>query len=181
VDEALAESERVLIRGEAGSGKTTLLQWLAVQSARNGFTGALAEWNGLVPFFIQLRRWAGKGLPAPEHWLSHVARPIAGAMPKGWVHRQLQMGALVLIDGLDELPDQERERVRDWLQGLIANANGARFIVTSRPAAAEEGWLRAQGFHDSQLQPMERDQIEALIDQWQVAARKQLNDEEILA
>ena len=89
------------------------------------------------------------------------------------MHRQLQTGALVLIDGVDELSDAERERVRDWLQGLIANAKGARFIVTSRPAAAEEGWLRAQGFDDSQLQPMERDQIEALIDQWHVAARKQ--------
>jgi predicted NACHT family NTPase len=171
----------VLIRGEAGSGKTTLLQWLAVQSARDAFGGALSEWNGLVPFFIQLRRWVGKALPRPEQWLTHVAAPIAGAMPSGWVHRQLQNGALVLIDGVDELPDSQRDRVRSWLQGLIANFGAARFIVTSRPAAAEEGWLGAEGFDDSQLQPMERPQIEALIDQWHVAARKQLTDEEILA
>jgi predicted NACHT family NTPase len=63
VDEALAGSQRVLVRGEAGSGKTTLLQWLAVQSARDAFTGALAPWSGRVPFFIQLRRWVGKDLP----------------------------------------------------------------------------------------------------------------------
>jgi hypothetical protein len=181
VDEALAGSERVLIRGEAGSGKTTLLQWLAVQSARNAFTGALAEWNGLVPFFIQLRRWVGKDLPQPEYWLTHVASPIAGAMPKGWVHRQLQTRALVLIDGVDELPDAERRRIQDWLRGLIANSSDCRFIVSSRPAAAEEGWLHADGFDDTQLQPMERQQVEALIDQWHAAARKQLTDEEILA
>jgi hypothetical protein len=181
VDEALAGSERVLIRGEAGSGKTTLLQWLAVQSARDSFTGPLAEWNGMVPFFIQLRRWVAKGLPQPEHWLTHVASSIAGAMPNGWVHRQLQTGALVLIDGVDELPDAQRERVRDWLQGLIANAPGSRFIVSSRPAAAEEGWLRDEGFDDSQLQSMDREQIDALIDQWHAAARKQITDEEIVA
>ena len=181
VDEALAGSKRVLIRGEAGSGKTTLLQWLAVQSARDAFTGALSEWKGLVPFFIQLRRWVSRGLPQPEEWLTHVAAAIAGAMPNGWVHRQLRSRALVLIDGVDELPDAQRERVRSWLQGLIANFEMARFIVTSRPAAAEEGWLRAEGFDDSQLQAMEREQIEALIDQWHVAARKQLTDEEILS
>jgi Leucine-rich repeat (LRR) protein len=181
VDEALAGSERVLIRGEAGSGKTTLLQWLAVQSARDAFAGPLKAWNGLVPFFIQLRRWVGKDLPQPEQWLTDVARPIAGAMPPGWVHRRLDGGALVLIDGLDELPDAERERVREWLQGLIANAKAARFIVTSRPAAAEEGWLREEGFDDSQLQAMEREQIDALIDQWHAAARKQITDDEILA
>ena len=134
----------------------------------------------MIPFLIQLRRWVGKDLPAPEHWLTYVARSIAGAMPSGWVHRQLQTGALVLIDGLDELPDAERERVRDWLQGLLANAKNSRFIVTSRPAAAEEGWLRDEGFDDSQLQAMERNQIDALINQWHVAARKQISDEEIL-
>jgi hypothetical protein len=181
VDKALAGSERVLIRGEAGSGKTTLLQWLAVHSARSAFTGDLAEWNGLVPFFVQLRRWVGRDLPQPEHWLTHVASSIAGAMPQGWVHRRLQTGALLLVDGVDELPDAQRERVRNWLQGLIANAKGSRFVVTSRPAAAEEGWLREGGFDDSQLQSMERDQIDALINQWHAAARKQLTDEEILA
>lgn len=181
VDEALAGSRRVLVRGEAGSGKTTLLQWLAAQSARDAFTGALAPWNGGVPFFIQLRRWVGKDLPQPEQWLTHVASAIRGAMPNGWVHRQLQSGALVLIDGIDELPDLERGRVREWLQGLIANAEASRFLVTSRPAAAEEGWLREQGFDDSQLQPMEPQEIDTLVDQWHLAAHKQTTDEGILA
>jgi hypothetical protein len=181
VDEALAGSQRVLVRGEAGSGKTTLLQWLAVQGARDTFTGALAPWNGAVPFFIQLRRWVGKDLPQPEQWLAHIASAVRGAMPNGWVHRQLQNGALVLIDGVDELPDSDRARVREWLQGLIANAESSRFIVTSRPAAAEEGWLREEGFDDSQLQPMEPQQIDALIDQWHGAAHKQTTDEDILA
>jgi NACHT domain len=180
VDDALAGSRRVLVRGEAGSGKTTLLQWLAVQSARNAFAGALAPWNGAVPFFIQLRRWVEMGLPQPEQWLTHVASAIRGAMPNGWVHRQLQSGALVLIDGVDELPDSDRARVREWLQALIANAGASRLIITSRPAAAEEGWLREEGFDDSQLQPMEPQQIDALIDQWHVAAHKQATDEDIL-
>jgi polynucleotide 5'-kinase involved in rRNA processing len=34
IDEALADTSRLFLRGEAGSGKTTLLQWLAVRTAR---------------------------------------------------------------------------------------------------------------------------------------------------
>lgn len=57
IEEALAETNRTLIRGEAGSGKTTLLQWIAVQSAQAGFQGPLQEWNDTIPFFIRLRHF----------------------------------------------------------------------------------------------------------------------------
>ncbi|MFS7877280.1 NACHT domain-containing protein [Streptomyces asiaticus] len=52
------ESARILLRGEAGSGKTTLLNWLAVTAARGAFGGDLADWNGLVPVLVTLRRYA---------------------------------------------------------------------------------------------------------------------------
>jgi hypothetical protein len=89
VNEALAGSRRMLVRGDAGSGKTTLLQWMAVTSARKSFDGALADWNDSVPFFIQLRRYVGQMLPQPEDFVAAIAPAEAGRMPEGWVHRQL--------------------------------------------------------------------------------------------
>ena len=50
--------------GNAGSGKTTLLQWLAVRSALGDFGSSLTEWNDAVPFFIPLRRYVNRTLPA---------------------------------------------------------------------------------------------------------------------
>jgi hypothetical protein len=179
VDEALAAWPRTLVRGEAGSGKTTLLQWLAVRSARRSFDGALASWNNTVPFFIQLRRYAGRDLPAPEAFLEHTARSIAAEMPDEWVHQQLAAGrALVLVDGLDELPEADRRKARGWLGDLTEAFPHARYIVTSRPPAISGGWLRDQTFAEAELQPMSLRDIEALIDHWHAAAREGADHEE---
>jgi predicted NACHT family NTPase len=156
-----------------------LLQWLAVQAARRSFDGALAPWNEAVPFFIQLRRTLGGSLPGPEEFPGQVAQSIAGAMPHGWAHRKLQAGALVLIDGVDEVPESQRADVRKWLQDFVANFENAHFIVTSRPAAVKEGWLSGEGFGESELQPMGLPDIDALIDQWHLAAGMQLGEDQL--
>jgi Leucine-rich repeat (LRR) protein len=179
VDEALAAWPRTLVRGEAGSGKTTLLQWLAVRSARRSFDGALTSWNNTVPFFIQLRRYAGRDLPAPEAFLEHTARSIAAEMPDEWVHQQLAAGrGLVLVDGLDELPEADRRKAREWLGDLTEAFPHARYIVTSRPPAISGGWLRDQTFAEAELQPMSLSDIEALIDHWHAAAREDADHDE---
>src|SRR5205814_10371792 len=101
VDEALASSELLLIRGQAGSGKTTLLQWIAIKSASSSFEGSLSNWNNTLPFYIRLRHFANSELLPPETSPKSVASTILDIMPKGWVHKELLSGrAIVLIDGL---------------------------------------------------------------------------------
>src|SRR5262249_54643712 len=53
VEQRLAASPRLLLRGRAGSGKTTVLQWLAVNAARGSFTGSLAKLNEHFPFYLR--------------------------------------------------------------------------------------------------------------------------------
>jgi hypothetical protein len=177
VNEALAGSPRMLLRGDAGSGKTTLLQWLAVTSARQGFDNALAHWNGTVPFFIQLRRHADGELPAPERFLDDATPNLTGAMPAGWVHRQLNAGrALVLVDGVDELPEDERQRAREWLLNLAGTFDSARYVVSSRPTTPE-GWLAEGAFRQCMLQAMTLADVDSFIDHWHNAIRSALPDE----
>ncbi|MFF5078801.1 NACHT domain-containing protein [Actinoplanes sp. NPDC000266] len=169
VEQALAQRRRTLIRGEAGAGKSTLLRWLAVTAVRGGFTGPLAEWNGRVPFLIKLRSWPS-ALPAPEQFLTGVADPIAGTMPPGWVHRQLAGGrALLLIDGVDELPADRRPRVRTWLRDLLDTYPDSIVVVTSRPPAASARWL--DDFDSLSLERLSPADVRALISQWHRAAR----------
>jgi NACHT N-terminal Helical domain 1 len=77
----LGRSGRVLVVGHAGSGKTTLLQWLAVRSALGEFSGPLEGWAGTVPFFVPLRQYAGRALPAPEELPLAVGRNLARDAP----------------------------------------------------------------------------------------------------
>lgn len=154
-DEALAKFPRLFIRGAAGSGKTTLLQWFAVFAASRQLQGELAALNDSVPFLIKLRHFADSDLPRPEDFVAQASEAIAGAAPKTWAHQKLKSGdALVLIDGLDEMPNERREQVRDWLRDLMGVYPKARYVISSRPYAAEEGWLDADEFDDAELQDM---------------------------
>lgn len=178
VNAALALSRRLLIRGMAGSGKTTLLQWIAVRSATKSFNDKLSDWNDTIPFFIRLREHLLQGLPRPEAFPGLVTSAIADIMPKGWVHTQLESGrAIVLIDGLDEVPTPQREHVRTWLSDMVGNYPQARFIISSRPDAIEEGWMDREGMRDAELQSMELPDIFMFVDRWHNAMREELQED----
>lgn len=178
IEELLAGTQRLFIRGEAGLGKTTLLQWIAVRSAREDFTDPLTSWNGSVPFFLPLRRHADGTLPPPERFLDEVGRHIANDMPQGWVHQLLRAGqAIVLIDGVDELAAERRTEARSWLRQLVTAFPEARYVVTSRPSAAPADWLRGEDFAVADLQPMLPSDIRIFVDRWHQAVRARSADQ----
>jgi NACHT domain len=172
IEAVLPRSRRLLLRGEAGSGKTTLLRWLAITAARGGFSEGLAGWNGYTPFLITLRTYAERTLPSSEEFLDSTAGVLTGIAPTGWVHRQLTEGrCLVMVDGVDEVPEGRRRDVRSWLSQLTNAYPQARFLVTARPAAAETDWLAAERFSTVRLEPMGPDDIRRLVVQWHEAVR----------
>jgi hypothetical protein len=100
-------------------------------------------------------------------------------MPSGWVHRTLRSGrALVLVDGVDEVPESDRGEARRWLEDLAATFPDAIYVVTSRPAAAEQDWLAAADFEYCALEPMTPQDIEQLIDHWHSAVAATAHDQE---
>ncbi|MEV2252253.1 NACHT domain-containing protein [Streptomyces sp. NPDC050147] len=173
-DQSLADHDRVLLRGEAGSGKTTLVQWLAVSAAGPApDDDRMAYLYDRVPYVLPLRTLTrhGERLPAPADFLSAVGSPLAGAQPKGWETRVLTAGrALVLVDGIDEIPESERARTRAWLTDLIDAHPGNRWLVTSRPSAVREDWLAEEGFTELTLSPMGEKEVAAFISRWHSAA-----------
>ncbi|WP_190083946.1 NACHT domain-containing protein [Streptomyces longisporoflavus] len=174
VEGVFAEAERVLLRGSAGSGKTTLVQWLAVTTARQDrLTDDLAHLIGRVPYVLPLRTLTRGGacLPTPADFLAAVGNPLAGAQPAAWTDRVLSAGrGLVLIDGIDEVPEEERERTRRWLSDLLTAYPGNLWLVTSRPSAVREEWLGSEDFTDLALSTMSRENITTFIRRWHEAA-----------
>ncbi|MFH8619837.1 NACHT domain-containing protein [Streptomyces sp. NPDC017979] len=174
VEELLGRSERTLLRGEAGAGKTTLVWWLAAHAACDTLPPELDRLGGLVPLVVPLRsvRAAGAGFPTPDR-LAHAAGLPVGPAPDGWAERVLDSGrALLLVDGLDELPQSERGRARSWLTGLLARFPGTHCLATVRPGAVETSWLTGEGFADLLLLPMSDTDIAVFVAAWHRAARK---------
>ncbi|MDZ7359611.1 MAG: DUF1566 domain-containing protein [candidate division KSB1 bacterium] len=179
VDDVLAGADRLMIRGLAGSGKTTLVKWVAVQCAAQKLKNGLADLNHRIPFVIFLRQCVNSGLPAPENFVRHLVPLIADKMPGGWVHQILESGrAVVMIDGVDEVPQLERHTVYQWIKELGDTYEKAKFLVTTRPTAVNEGWLAREGFAEFELEPMDLTNIYKFLEHWHLAVREELQSDQ---
>ncbi|MFJ5868145.1 NACHT domain-containing protein [Streptomyces parvus] len=179
IDDLLADRPLVLLRGDAGAGKTTLLWWLAAHASARTLGDALAPLNGLVPFVVPLRTLRARGMtfPGPAELSGAADLPIDTA-PEGWTGRVLETGrALLLVDGLDEVPPEEREQAHTWLSRLLARYPETRCVVTVRPLAVEPDWLRSEDFAELRLLPMRNEDIQAFVASWHRAARLSEQDD----
>ncbi|MEU5037718.1 NACHT domain-containing protein [Streptomyces rubiginosohelvolus] len=180
IEQALGERDRLLLRGPAGSGKSTLVQWLALNAARQSLGSELADWNRCVPFVLRLRAFtAQESLPAPADFLRAAGVPLHGSAPAGWADRMMQQGrALVLVDGVDEVPDRLRKRTERWLKDLIVAYPAAKYVVTTRPSAVPETWLSDSGFEPHTLLAMRQEDVRAFVGHWHRAAKSECRSEE---
>lgn len=173
INDLLADRPRAVLRGEAGAGKTTLVWWLASHAACGALGHELAELNDLVPFVIPMRSLLSRGMafPAP-HELATVAELQIDDIPEGWARRTLEAGrALLLVDGMDEVPPADREEARRRLADLLAMYPHNRCLVTVRPLAVAIDWLGSEHFEELRLLPMRDEDVLAFSKAWHAAAR----------
>lgn len=150
VHDCLANVSHGVISGQAGSGKTTLFNWLAVRAATGTLPDRLQPWNGRMPFYVRLRDYRERELPPPERFIESVAPNLVGLQPVGWAHRKLLEGALVLIDGIDELTSERRRQFLPWILDVRTTFPDSVILVSSRPAT-----LEGQGKGFASRQPAE--------------------------
>ncbi|GEM50146.1 NACHT domain-containing protein [Deinococcus cellulosilyticus] len=176
VHETLPSLKRVLIRGEAGSGKSTLLKWIAIYCALGRFPveyDQMQEWASYLPIILRLRDWS-ESKPAFDLNDLNSYTYLAGKdfpLPKvGWLREQFESGRVILmIDGVDEVPIDRRESVKNRIGDIITEFPDIIVLVTSRTTAVEVAWLEVFGFNDAVLLPMVKPDIIDFIRNWHLA------------
>jgi Leucine-rich repeat (LRR) protein len=134
----------------------------------------VSHWRFAVPFLIPLRN-CPKGTLPPIESFPLATVPMLRRAPDGWVHNVLQSGrALVLIDGLDEVPKKYRAEVRAQLKQLVSRYPECFYVLSTRPAALEPGELVDLNFREATVAPMSETDRGLLIDRWHDAVRTQI-------
>ncbi|MFJ5142819.1 NACHT domain-containing protein [Streptomyces sp. NPDC088707] len=179
LEEALSEGGRAVLRGSAGSGKTTYVLGLAADAARaiRGRDDASAVVP--VPFLVRAGHLdVARELPRPADLLrSWIGRHLPPAPPTGWPERVLASGrGLLLVDGIDEVAPQEREKVAAWLRELLSAYPATACLVTTRPAAVRSGWLEPLGFSEFVFGPLRTADLHRIVAAWREHRRGRTGD-----
>ncbi len=189
IPEFLAQHKRIIIRGIAGSGKTTLLQWLAMHAASQDFAPPLAHMNDAMPFFIRLRARVNRGFPRPIEFVEFVGQTFTNLMPQEWMQQKLESeNALVLIDGVDELPVKQREQFLQDVTRLVSDFPNPRYVITSRPTGLRDKhgdewvtfseWVEQERFVTLTLDSMDTASMKECITRWHEARTVSEHDEQ---
>ncbi|HEY9666948.1 MAG TPA: NACHT domain-containing NTPase [Coleofasciculaceae cyanobacterium] len=158
---------KLRVLGKPGVGKTTFLQHLAIRCNQGSFAA------NRVPIFVTLRDFADEARAAGEFSLLnyiHEEFLTSGISDPSVIETLLREGrVLLLLDGLDEVLDQERKVVVKEIRRLSEKYQKNLFVVTCRTAASA---LNLRRFTDVEMAPFTQDQIVAFAQKWFTALTK---------
>ena len=157
--EVIDEHNQLMILGKPGAGKTTFLKYLAIQCNRGEFAAEK------VPIFIPLKKYA-ETRDKPDLvtyinlWLENCQ--IIDAKEK--LERILVAGkGLVLLDGLDEVREEDTQRIIRDIENLYRAYGSNQFAITCRIAAKEYNFVQ---FTEVEVADFDDEQIESFVTSW---------------
>lgn len=132
----------------------------------------------LLPVLVELRKVAAVALPPVGETAGaiHLTRFLDTELAESGLQefapllRQLLRypGGLVILDGLDEVPEAEQRRAQilQMIEDFAALHPNCRLLVTSRSYSYIRQDWRLRRFHEAELPPFTPAQIEAFVDRW---------------
>ncbi len=171
--EAVEKYSKLMILGKPGAGKTTFLKYLAIQCNRGEFQA------GRVPIFVTLKDFAEASnkpglLEFIIQFVGQASRlPLEDSKPDAHrrqdacatdIERLLSQGRmLILLDGLDEVREEDSQRVLKEIRDFSDRLRGNHFVITCRIAAREYTFEK---FTEVEVADFDDEQISTFASNW---------------
>lgn len=129
---AMQKKKSLLILGAPGSGKTTLMKYFAVCCLDTEGRNRIQLQPPLIPIFVPLRQVDPRKSFCDSLWLWAKANNlrVTTRQFESWLR---DPGALLLLDGLDEVSDlKTRRQVCEWIDKAATVFGESTFVVTCR-------------------------------------------------
>lgn len=162
--EAVERYAKLMVLGKPGSGKTTLLQHIAIQCDRGEFQAER------VPIYLRLKDLAEDARNEDGfNLLNYITQELYGCGLEQLTALLNRGRALILLDGLDEVPAKDNDQVLRQIHRFTEKYFRNRFVITCRIAAQK---YRFEGFTEVEVADFNQAQIESFAKTWFVTVAK---------
>ncbi len=160
-----------LLKYEPRLGNLNRFRTRNVRSSHEGLA-----WNRRVPFLILLRNSPTGILPPIEEFPREAIRTL-GSPPEGWVRDVLTQGrALVLLDGIDEVPPPCRRALARGITAFAAAYPDVQIVTTTRPESIDSDWLIQLRPRFADINPMTVSDRETFVKRWHLSIASELEN-----
>lgn len=157
--EAVQHHSKLMVLGKPGAGKTTFLKYLAMQCIEGQFQ------VNRVPLFITLKDFAEA--PKQLYVLEYIAQQLSSCGVRDATIRAEQLlrqgRALMLLDGLDEVREEDTKRVLKQIEDFSAQFHTNQVVITCRIAAKDYTFER---FTEVEVADFDKEQIAIFAQNW---------------
>ena len=191
---AAIRQKRLMILGDPGSGKTTFLNYLTLILAharlhpeRNILEhlnvprtekqrGARWKYGRLLPIRVDLRDFAhdipkGTRKGSADLLWTHITTQLTkhglGDFSSKMLKELRNGNCLVMLDGLDEVPDHtQRSRICESITDFADTYTGNRYIATCRVISYTNPKWKLSSFKEVRLAPLSEEAITVFVRRW---------------
>ena len=165
-----------------GYGKTTLLRHITYTYSQKKLRRGVPKF---LPVLLLLRKWQTLIAEEKPDLVTLIEKYHIPSLPQGnnlkrppnWARNLLnQNKMLIMFDGFDEVKEEWRESVGEWIAQMMDNYSSTYFILTSRPAGYKSykaenqpNILRLKAFNEAQR--------ERFINQWYLSRERHISAE----
>ncbi len=173
IESLIGGYDYLLVEGQAGSGKTTLLRHLAYRIADGECIDGLEDCLPVMIFLKDLGKIfeageddAGSGMTVMEI-LSEFFKKEGNVIAPELIGRFCKEGkVLFLLDGLDEMMPENRDRVVNAFSIFRHKRPGNKIVFSGRPHGLEGAAVNLFGENRVKVLPLDLEQVSSFIRKW---------------